>query len=101
MKSPATVGGCLALAYVTRSRVLGQLGRFEEAVADATAVIDLEPADIDALATGHSFRAAALVALGRTDEAAADAQTVLGLLPPTHQPSRLATALLAELGVSE
>ena len=91
----------LARAHLNRSLALVQLGRLEEALADATAVIDLEPGNVEGLARGHFVRAFVLVELGRTDEAVADLQMILRLLPPTHELSRLATGVLADLGISE
>ena len=70
---------------MSRSIALSELGSVEEAVADATAAIDLQPDDIDILAAAYVGRSVDLDALGRTDEAAAELQTVLGLLPPTHE----------------
>ncbi|MCZ6567127.1 MAG: tetratricopeptide repeat protein, partial [Actinobacteria bacterium] len=91
----------LARAHLDRGSALSELGRLEEAVADATAAIDLEPGNTDTLARGHFVRAFVSSELGRTDEAVADLQTILRLLPPTHELSRLATGVLAALGISE
>ncbi len=52
--------------------VESKAGSGGEAVADATAVIDLQPDDSDILAQAHVNRSAALVELGRVEEAVAD-----------------------------
>ena len=55
----------------------------DEVIADATAVIELEPDDIDTdtLAWGYVNRAAILAELGRVEEALADATAVIELEP--------------------
>ena len=80
-------------AYLIRS-IAVQLERVEEAIADATAAIDLQPDDIDILAQAYVNRSIALSILQRTDEAVADLRMVLELLPPTHELNRQALALL-------
>jgi tetratricopeptide (TPR) repeat protein len=67
----------------------------EEAVADVTAAIDLEPDDIDTLALAYVNRSIALSKLERTDEAVADLRIVVELVPQTHELNRQAVALLA------
>jgi len=79
---------------VNRSIAVSQLERVEEAVADATAAIDLQPS-IDILAQAYVNRSIALSTLEKTDDAAADLRIVLDLLPPTHELNRQALALLA------
>jgi tetratricopeptide (TPR) repeat protein len=71
------------------------LDRVEEAVADVTAAIDLQPDDIDILAQAYVNRSIALSTLERTDDAVADLRMVLDLVPPTHELNRQALALLA------
>jgi len=66
----------------------------EEAVADVTAAIDLQPDDIDILAQAYVNRSIALNTLERTDDAVADLRMVLDLVPPTHELNRQAVALL-------
>ncbi len=80
---------------MNRSIALSTLERVEEAVADATAAIDLQPDDIDILAQAYVNRSIALSTLERTDDAAADLRMVLDLVPPTHELNRQALALLA------
>lgn len=73
----------LAAAYVSRSVDLILLERTDEAIADVTAAIDLQPDDIDILAQAYVNRSIALSTLQRTDDAVADLRIVLELLPPT------------------
>ncbi len=80
-------------AYLIRS-IAVQLERADEAIADVTAAIDLQPDDIDILAQAYVNRSIALSILQRTDEAVADLRMVLELLPPTHELNRQALALL-------
>jgi len=61
------------------------LGRFDEAVEDATAAIALEPADTETLAVAYTFRGLALLNVGQVAEATADLERVTRLLPSTHQ----------------
>jgi hypothetical protein len=64
------------------------LGRSEEALADETAVIDLQPADIDLPAQAHWYRTLDLDSLGQTDGAVADLLIILELVPPNHEVHR-------------
>ena len=86
----------LALAYVNRSLALRKLGRFDEAVEDATAIIALEP-DPETSAWAYVNRAIALLNLGRVDEATADFVSVTMLLPATHTLHVAAVETLKEL----
>jgi len=70
----------LALAYLNRSTALSRLERVEEAVADATAAIDLQPS-IDILAAAYVCRSVDLILLERTDEATADVTAAIDLEP--------------------
>ncbi len=70
----------LALAYANRSTALSQLERIEEAVADATAAIDLQPSS-DILAAAYVSRSVDLILLDRVEEAVADVTAAIDLQP--------------------
>jgi tetratricopeptide (TPR) repeat protein len=57
------------------------VGRFEEAVATATAIIELEPDNTNLLAQAYLKRSSALSELGRFEEAVADATAAIELEP--------------------
>ena len=73
------------------------MGRFEEAISDATAAIDLQPANTDVLGRALFVRGLLLDQVGRTEEGIADLNTALRLLPPTHELHQAATEILAEM----
>jgi hypothetical protein len=75
---------------VNRSSAVLNLGRPDEAEADATAAIALEP-DPEALAVAYVNRSSAVLTLGRPDEAEADATAAIALEP---DPETLARAYL-------
>ena len=64
----------MAQAYVNRSVARANVGRFHDAVDDATKAIELEPSASD-LANAYFVRAIAGAELGREEEAEADFAT--------------------------
>ena len=77
--SVVTLGMPTRSAYLIRS-VAVQLERVEEAIADATAAIDLQP-DVEILAAAYVSRSVDLILLERTDEAIADVTAAIDLQP--------------------
>ena len=73
-------------AYNNRGRALGDLGRFDEALADFNRTLALNPANSDA----YNNRANILVQRGQLDEAIADCNRALALAPRMdYQVSRI------------
>ena len=95
----------LVEAYSNRSAAYGGLGRWDEALDDATRAVELEPTDVTVLAGAHLNRGASYGALGRWDEALDDATKAIELEP--NDESLLANAYFvraiagAELGRDE
>ena len=71
----------LVEAYVNRALALVALGRFDEALDDATNAIELEPGDVNLLARAYAIRSGTLGALGRFDESLDDATKAIELEP--------------------
>lgn len=86
----------LAAAYINRSMRFSIWGRIEEALADATAAIELQPND-HPLSRGYFIRAISLAALGRTDEAVVDLRILIALRPPGDGPSQIAAEYRSDL----
>lgn len=67
--------------YVSRSKALFLLGRFDDSVEDATKAIELEPNDLNLLADAYVARGAAYGSLGRFDDSVDDSTKAIELEP--------------------
>ena len=73
-------------------------GRWGDAEATLTELIDLSPEDVDTLALAYVNRAFALGNLGRFEEAEPDLRALVELLPASDERAQFARDALKELG---
>ena len=68
-------------AWTNRAAALANLGRLEEAIADATRAIELEPQDVNLLSRAFTIRSFAHANLDRLEESLDDATKAIEIHP--------------------